>query len=228
MEDAACAIGSEYRGRPIGAGSELAAYSFHPRKVITTGEGGMLVTTNEEWAERSRRLREHGMNLSAATRHASSSVVLEGYDEVGFNYRMTDVQAAIGLVQLTRLDEIVARRRELADSYREQLSDLPLAGMIADPEYGRTNYQSCWIELGDDFPIGRDELLQALLDRGVSARRGIMASHLEPAYADCEHGPLPVTERLTRTSLILPLFHEMTAHEHERVVAAVHAAAGSA
>ena len=185
VEDAACAIGSVYKGRPIGAESQLAAYSFHPRKVITTGEGGMLVTTNEAWAERSRRLREHGMSLSAAARHASSNVVLEGYDEVGFNYRMTDVQAAIG----TRPARSARRdRRPVAGSsprrYRTQLADLPLAGMIADPPYGRTNYQSFWIELADEFPITRDELLQALLDQGVSARRGIMASHLEPAYAD--------------------------------------------
>ncbi len=227
IEDAACAIGSEYDGRPIGADSDLAAYSFHPRKVITTGEGGMLVTTNEAWAERSRRLREHGMSLSAAERHASSNVVLEGYAEVGFNYRMTDVQAAIGIVQLGRLDAIVARRRELADAYRARLADLPLAGMIADPPYGRTNYQSYWIELGDEFPMTRDELLQSLLDQGVSARRGIMASHLEPAYADATDGPLPVTERLTRRSLILPLFHEMSGGQHDRVVAAVRAAAGS-
>jgi dTDP-4-amino-4,6-dideoxygalactose transaminase len=227
VEDAACAIGSVYKDRPIGADSDLAAYSFHPRKVITTGEGGMLVTTNEAWAERSRRLREHGMSLSAAARHASSNVVLERYDEVGFNYRMTDVQAAIGLVQLGRLDAIVARRRELAEAYRAHLADLPLAGMIADPPYGLTNYQSCWIELSDDFPVTRDELLQSLLDLGVSARRGIMASHLEPAYADSPHASLPITERLTRRSLILPLFHEMTEDQHDRVVAAVRAAAGS-
>jgi dTDP-4-amino-4,6-dideoxygalactose transaminase len=228
IEDAACAIGSVYKDRPIGAGSDLAAYSFHPRKVITTGEGGMLVTTDEAWAERSRRLREHGMSLSAAARHARNDVVLESYDEVGFNYRMTDVQAAIGLVQLGRLDAIVARRRELAEQYRAALADLPLAGMIADPPYGRTNYQSCWIELSDEFPLSRDELLQSLLDQGVSARRGIMASHLEPAYAGTPHTDLPVTERLTRRSLILPLFHEMTDGQHDRVVAAVRAAAGTA
>ncbi len=228
IEDAACAIGSLYRDRPIGADSDLTAYSFHPRKVITTGEGGMLVTTSEAWAKRSSRLREHGMSLSAEARHASSSVVLERYDEVGFNYRMTDVQAAIGLVQLERLDAIVSRRRELAEAYRARLDDLPLAGMIADPPYGRTNYQSYWIELSDDFPVTRDALLQSLLDRGVSARRGIMASHLEPAYAETAHASLPITERLTRRSLILPLFHEMTEGQHERVVAAVRAAAGSA
>jgi perosamine synthetase len=138
---------------------------------------------------------------------------------------MTDVQAAIGLVQLGRLDAIVERRRALAARYRELLAGLPLAGAIADPPYGRTNYQSYWVELGDDFPRARDDVLRALLEAGVSARRGIMASHLEPAYAVTGHAPLPITERLTRRSLILPLFHELTDGQQARVADALRDAA---
>jgi dTDP-4-amino-4,6-dideoxygalactose transaminase len=96
LEDAACAAGSTYHSHPVGTGSTLAAWSFHPRKLLTTGEGGMITTDNGEWAARLRRLREHGMSVSAAERHLSSQPVLEEYLEVGFNYRMTDVQAAIG------------------------------------------------------------------------------------------------------------------------------------
>ena len=119
VEDAACAAGSRYRGAPAGAGATLAAWSFHPRKLLTTGEGGMLTTSDAELAARARRLREHGMNVSAAARHASRQPVIESYLEVGFNYRMTDIQAAVGLVQLDKLDAMVRRRRELAARYQE-------------------------------------------------------------------------------------------------------------
>ena len=114
VEDAACAAGSTVDGLPVGAGALVAAWSFHPRKLITTGEGGMVTVDDPEWAARMKRLREHGMNVSAADRHASVLAPPESFDEVGFNFRMTDLQAAVGLVQLGRLPEMVARRRELA------------------------------------------------------------------------------------------------------------------
>jgi dTDP-4-amino-4,6-dideoxygalactose transaminase len=221
VEDAACALGSTCRGRPVGAGSDLVTFSFHPRKVMTTGEGGMVMTSRSDWAERLRRLREHGMNVSAAARHAARTPVLERYLETGYNYRMTDIQAAVGLVQLGRLDAIVAHRRALAARYREHLAGVPGVGTPADPAHGTTNFQSFWIELADDFPLRRDDLLERLMANGVSARRGIMAAHLEPAYADAAAAELPVTERLTRRSLILPLFHTMTEAEQDRVVAVV-------
>lgn len=221
VEDAACAIGSTVGGKPVGQGALLAAWSFHPRKLVTTGEGGMVTTDDADWALRLRRLREHGMNASAAERHASNKPVLESYLEVGFNYRMTDVQAAIGLVQLGKLDAMIARRRELAARYDELLRDVPGLIPVRDPEHGQSNFQSYWVLLTEEFPVGRDDLLGALAEAGVSARRGIMAAHLEPAYADHPHAPLPVTERLTRDSLILPLFHTMTEAQQDRVVAAL-------
>jgi perosamine synthetase len=202
----------------VGAGVDLAVFSFHPRKLVTTGEGGMLVTRRPEWATRARRLREHGMSASAADRHANGSVAPEQYLEPGFNFRMTDVQAAIGRVQLGRLDAMVARRRALANRYRELLSDLPGLRMVADPAWGTTNYQSCWVLLPEDFPVTRDELLAEFTLAGISPRRGIMAAHLEPAYADLPRVELPVTERLTADSLILPLFHQMTEVDQDRVV----------
>lgn len=234
LEDAACALGSSYRSAPIGRDSVLAAFSFHPRKVITTGEGGMLVSCDPAVAARARKLREHGMSVSAASRHRSDRLVLEEYEEVGFNYRMTDVQAAIGLVQLGRLATIVGRRRRMADRYRALLEDVPGLTTAGDPPYGQSNFQSFWITLPEDFPATRNELLERLLQQGISARRGIMAAHLEPAYAGRARGgtrgkaSLPVTERVERRSLILPMFHEMTDEQQGRVVDVIRKEAGLA
>lgn len=227
VEDAACAIGSTLYGRPVGAGVDLAVFSFHPRKLVTTGEGGMLVTSHPEWATRARRLREHGMSASAADRHASGSVAPEQYLEPGFNFRMTDVQAAIGRVQLGRLDAMVARRRELADRYRTLLADLPQLRLVTDPAWGTTNYQSCWLLLPEDSPLSRDDLLAEFTRAAISPRRGIMAAHLEPACADLPPVSLPVTERLTADSLVLPLYHQMTEEEQDRVVAVLRSVFGS-
>jgi len=226
VEDAACAIGSIYRDRPVGGHSDLVALSFHPRKLLTTGEGGMVLTTRADWAERLRRLRDHGSNASAADRHRAGAPTVEHYLETGFNYRMTDLQAAVGLVQVGKLPRIVAGRRRLAEVYAERLDALPGLAIVSDPPYGQTNFQSFWVVLPDDFPVSRDEVMIAMMADGISPRRGIMAAHLEPAYAAHDHVPLPVTERLTRQSLILPLHHEMGEREVDRVVAVLHRAAG--
>lgn len=225
VEDAACAAGSTYRGVPVGADAEMAAWSFHPRKLITTGEGGMLTTNRPEWATRAKRLREHGMSVSAAERHSGGGAVVESYLETAFNYRMTDIQAAVGLVQLSKLDSIVRRRRELAARYHELLAErLGDLRPVRDPEHGTTNYQSFWVMLPEDSEVDRNEVLARLAARGVSARRGIMAAHLEPAYAGHPHGDLPVTEAFTRRSLILPLYHDLTAAEQDTVVEELEAA----
>ena len=226
VEDAACGVGATYQGRPVGAGAWLAAFSFHPRKLVTTGEGGMLVTPDEEIAVRARRLREHGMDLSAAQRHASQQPVIEQYLEVGFNYRMTDIQAAIGLVQLGKLDQMITRRRSLAKRYQDLLADIPGLTVMHDPPYGTTNYQGFVVELPPGFPVTRNELLRRLADAGVSARRGVMAAHLEPAYSGQAQTPLPVTERLTENSLALPLFHELTEEQQDLIGSVIRSAAG--
>lgn len=219
IEDAACAAGSTAYGQPVGAGARVAAWSFHPRKLLTCGEGGMLTLDDPVRAGRLRRLREHGMDASAADRHASTQPVLESYLEVGFNYRMTDIQAAIGLVQLDRLAGLVAQRRAQAARYHELLAEVPGLVAVRDPAYGQTNYQSFWVLLPPDSRASRNEVLAGLAAEGISARRGIMAAHLEPAYADVAARPLPVTERLTRDSLILPLHHRLSTDDQERVVA---------
>ncbi|MFV0428663.1 MAG: DegT/DnrJ/EryC1/StrS family aminotransferase [Arachnia sp.] len=227
IEDAACAAGTIYRGRPAGAGAEIATWSFHPRKILTTGEGGMLTTARAAWASRAATLREHAMSVSAAQRHQQLVAPPETYDEVGFNYRMTDLQAAVGLVQLSRLDEQVARRRELAARYADGLTGVPGIRVSTDPPWGRSNFQSLWIEVGPGFGMDREGLLRLLAEHEISARRGIMAAHRQPAYRELRPAAgLPVTEHLTDTTLILPLFHELTEADQDRVIAAIGEARG--
>jgi dTDP-4-amino-4,6-dideoxygalactose transaminase len=225
IEDAACAVGAVYRGRPAGAGAWLAAFSFHPRKLLTTGEGGMLTTADGQIAARLRRLREHGMDVSAAERHASRQPVIERYPEVGFNYRMTDIQAAIGLVQLGKVGRLIERRRAQARRYQDLLADIPGLRTITDPDYGSTNFQGFWILLPPEFPVSRNELLGLLASAGVSARRGVMAAHLELAYTGKSRPDLPVTERMTASTLTLPLFHDMTQEQQDLVVSVIRRAA---
>jgi dTDP-4-amino-4,6-dideoxygalactose transaminase len=188
----------------------------------------MLTTAHREWAERARRLREHAMSVSAKDRQALILAPAEEYAEVGFNYRMTDLQAAVGIVQLGRLGEIVARRRELAAVYANDLAAIDGLRHVVDPAWGTSNFQSYWIEVEPSFGIDREGALEALARADVSARRGIMASHLQPAYRDLDTHDrhLPVTERLTKNTLILPLFHQMANEEQQRVVDALRGAAG--
>ncbi|MCY7289566.1 MAG: DegT/DnrJ/EryC1/StrS family aminotransferase, partial [Cryobacterium sp.] len=212
--------GSRYKGRPVGAGAELTAWSFHPRKVLTTGEGGMLTTSRPEWAARARRLREHSMSVSAADRHSELVSAPEVYEEVGFNYRMTDLQAAGGIVQLGKLPAMVKRRREIATAYAAAIATISGLRLLTDPAHGTCNFQSLWVEIGDEYPLTREELLLKLADGGISARRGIMAAHRQPPYAGGPsiRGPLPVTERLTERTLILPVYHQLSEEDQRSVI----------
>ena len=225
IEDAACGAGSTYRGRPVAAGAEIAAWSFHPRKVLTTGEGGMITTPNAEWAARARRLREHAMSISAAERERSVLAPREQYEEVGFNYRMTDIQASVGLVQLRKLEAMVARRRRLAERYAAALDGVPGLRAVTDPEHGTSNFQAYWVEVEDDYPLGRDQLMAALAEAEVSARPGIMAAHRHPVWESAAI-ELPATDRLTDRTLILPLYHELLEADQDRVIAVLRSAAG--
>ena len=226
VEDAACAIGSEISvgggplepvGRPHG---DIACFSFHPRKVLTTGDGGMLTTRDPQYDARFRLLRQHAMSVSDAARHSAREVIFESYGELGYNYRMTDIQAAVGLEQLKRLPALVARRRALAARYHALLSAIPGLGIPAEPEWARSNWQSYAVRL----PEGRDQraVMQALLDRGISSRRGVMCAHLEKAYADVPlRFPLPHSEAARDRTILLPLFPQMTQAEQDRVVSAL-------
>lgn len=221
IEDAACAIGSTVQGRPVGGHGHLAVFSFHPRKLLTTGEGGLIACQDLDVAARLRRLRQHAMDQSAVARHSAREFVFERYLEVGWNYRMTDVQAAIGLVQLGRLNRLLLRRRAQAARYRRELSDLRQLSMATDPPHGTNNYQTFWLRIGDGGRLARDAALQALSEAGIGARRAVMAAHSEPAWAHYDHGPLPETERWADDALALPLFHQMTPSEQDQVIVAL-------
>jgi dTDP-4-amino-4,6-dideoxygalactose transaminase len=226
VEDAACAIGSEIQidgrweriGRPRGT---VACFSFHPRKVITTGDGGMLTTKDATLDRRFRLLRQHAMSVSDRQRHAAQSVIFEEYTEVGFNYRMTDVQAAIGRVQLRRLPKLLARRRAIADQYAEALRAIPGLEPPYVPDTVRPNYQSYPVRVGSDYPLTRDELMQHLLKHGVSTRRGIMNAHQEPAYADLPPMDLPNSEAARDLVILLPLYDDLSTADWERVIEAL-------
>jgi perosamine synthetase len=216
IEDAACAVGSsilwssewEPIGRPRG---HVACFSFHPRKVITTGEGGMLTTSSADYDAKFRLLRQHAMNVSDSIRHGEQKVIFENYPEIGFNYRMTDMQAAIGRVQTQRLAEIVAKRRALAARYASLLAPIEGLGLPGEPAWARGNWQSYCVRL----PSGVDQkrVMQSLLDRGIATRRGIMCIHREPAYARepwvSGAGGLNESEAAQSQCILLPLYPAM-------------------
>lgn len=218
IEDAACALGSRYRGRPIGSGG-LACFSFHPRKVITTGEGGAVAVESEELAAQLRLLRQHGMSVSDSARHAKPYVVIEEYLRLGYNYRMSDVQAAIGVEQLKKLPGILARRRELAARYSQALKRHAWLRPPCMPDFAEPNYQSYAIQLTDRAPMSRNELMQALLDRGIATRRGIMLAHREAPYAGKLFADLSRSQTASDRSLLLPLYPQMTCEQQDRVIA---------
>jgi perosamine synthetase len=217
VEDAACAIGATYKGQPVGSLGPLACFSLHPRKVITTGEGGMITVQDPADAEHLRRLRQHGMSMSDLARHRTDRVVIESYPEPGYNYRMTDMQAALGLCQLNVLDEVLERRRRLADRYTAALDRIPYLEPPYDPPYATRTWQSYCVRVHPQAPVGRMELMERLLADGIITRRGVMAIHQEAAYAG-EYEDLPHTEAAARDLLMLPLFADLSFEQQDYVI----------
>jgi perosamine synthetase len=217
VEDAACAIGASYRSRPIGSLGPLACFSLHPRKVITTGEGGMIAVQDPEVAERLRQLRQHAMDVSDLARHGARDVVIESYPERGWNARLTDMQAALGLCQLELLDEILETRRLQAERYTAALAAVPYLDPPFDPDYAERTWQSYAIRLSAGAPIGRNELMRRLLADGVATRRGVMAIHEERAYEDVE-AHLPNTVSASHDTLMLPLFPGLSEEQQDYVI----------
>jgi dTDP-4-amino-4,6-dideoxygalactose transaminase len=219
VEDAACAIGSRYKGRPIGGHSEMACFSFHPRKVLTTGEGGAITTDNPAYVERLKLLRQHGMGTSDAARHAAKRVLIEEYLCVGFNYRLTDMQAAMGIEQLNKLAGILQRRRALADRYSAAFRDQAWLRPPVVPDYAEPNFQSYAVRIEPSAPMTRTDLMQYLLSQGIATRRGIMLAHREAPYRDqVPPGALPRSERASDESLLLPLYPTMSDAEQDYVI----------
>jgi perosamine synthetase len=217
VEDAACAIGALHRGRPIGSLGPLACFSFHPRKVITCGEGGMIAVHDPEVAERLRRLRQHAMDQSALARHAARDVVIEHYPERGWNARMTDLQAAVGLRQLEVLEIVLEARRRLAERYTAALAELPFVETPHEPEYATRTWQSYPIRMTAEAPLSAEELMRQLMRDGIATRRGVMAIHLEESYAE-SRVDLPQTEAAARDVVLLPLFPGLSDGEQDYVV----------
>lgn len=225
IEDAACAIGSEifWRGawekvgKPHG---DAACFSFHPRKVISTGDGGMIATRHAAWDAKFRLLRQHGMSVPDTVRHSARQVVFESYPTLGYNYRLTDIQAAIGRQQLARLPSLVAERRGLADAYQALLADVPGLQVPSEPEWARTNWQSYCVRLPDY--CDQRAVMQAMLEDEISTRRGIMCSHREDVYRDLPlRQLLPQSERAQDHCILLPLFPGMSDQDQHRVVSAL-------
>jgi perosamine synthetase len=217
VEDAACAIGARYKGREIGSLGPLACYSLHPRKVITTGEGGMIAVHDPAIAARLRRLRAHGMDMSDLARHAARDVVFEAYPERGWNSRMTDMQAALGLCQLEVLDEILDDRRRLAERYNAAIERIPGLQTPHEPAYARRTWQSYCVRIGPRSAVSRTELMRRLLSDGIPTRRGVMAIHEEASYAG-PNANLEHTEAAAREVLMLPLFPDLTDAQQDYVV----------
>ena len=218
IEDAACAIGSEYQNTKIGGYGNIACFSFHPRKIITTGEGGMITTDDRATAERLRRFRHHGMSVSDIERHMANTVIIETYPELGYNYRMTDIQAAIGIEQMKKLPSILDARKQKARIYDTELGNIPPIRIPKVPSYARHNYQSYWIELLDSAPVDRNTLMAKLLEKGIATRRGIMAIHREPCYGAYSGMHLPNTDKLTENTLLLPLYPRLSDEEQTFII----------
>lgn len=230
IEDAACATGSKLQdggawnhvGAPHG---DIACFSFHPRKVVTTGEGGMLTTSHEDWDRKLRLLRQHGMSVPDLARHRSNQVIFEEYLIPGFNYRMTDIQAAIGIQQLLRIAKIVQTRRQLAAQYDRLLNNNMGIKAPVEPAWAQTNWQSYCVRL----PPGIDQksVMQSMLEQGVATRRGIMCAHLEPAFHDVPlRFPLPESERARDNCILLPLYPQMDEATQEKIAVSLHEAIG--
>lgn len=219
IEDAACAVGSSYKGKKIGSHSSLVCFSLHPRKVISTGDGGFITTDNEAYYNRLRLLRQHGMSINDRVRHESAKVMFEDHVEVGYNYRMTDIQAAVGIQQLAKLDWIVEERRKIAKQYQAAFADIPFIRVPREADGYFTNFQSFSIYLKKDCPVSRNDLMQLMLDAGVSTRRGIMTAHRETAYKqECAGLSLPVSEDAADNSIILPLYIPMQQSDIDKVI----------
>jgi perosamine synthetase len=223
VEDAAPSLGATIDGQKVGTFADFTCFSFHPRKSITTGEGGLITTDDDAAATRLRALRSHGVSTSAFARHASGTTSIEEYRELGWNYRMTDIQAAVGTVQLGKLDWVLSERRRLAERYDRLLGQDPRIMVPYVPSDRPHTYQSYCIWPGGGAP--RVAIMAAMAERGIATRRGVMASHLEPFYR--ERYPelsLPVTESASAETLLLPLYVGMTESEQDEVIESLLAA----
>lgn len=220
IEDAACALGSKYKRNRIGNDSTLACFSFHPRKIITTGEGGIIVTDNKLYADEARVLRNHGSIVTAGGRHSGKGIVSkEDYEVLGFNYRLTDLQAAIGIGQMSRLPHILKKRKIIAQRYDKAFAGVASIKTPRIPGYAVPNYQSYIIKMRNGCGLSRDRVIELLSERGISTRRGNTAIHMQSVYRNGRRGvELPCTEEAARDTIALPIYFEMTIAEQDYMI----------
>ena len=222
VEDAACALGSAYKRRTIGSHSDLVCFSFHPRKVVSTGEGGVIAINRPELEGTARSLISHGASLSDRAKDAASRTVVlkeEEFPIVGYNYRLTDLQAAVGVEQMKKADKLMALRVQRGERYNTLLADVPWVIRPTVPEYATFNYQSYVVRLADGCPMPQDQVAQWLLDAGVACRPGYMACHVQPMYRALNPDvSLPNTDKALESVIILPLYPQMTDAEQDYVV----------
>lgn len=229
VEDGACSLGATCRGKRVGALGAPTCFSFHPRKMITTGEGGLIATGDEQLAAKARVLRATGASSSDLERHSAKGLLVQQYEDFGYNYRMTDIQAAIGLVQLRKLDAMLLERAAQARYYGEALSKLDEIEPPYVPEYATHAYSSYLIRLRASCPVSRDEMLGSMARKGISCRVGIQPLHKEPFYREAWRGAaLPHTEDAACTTMFLPIFPGLEAEQQRQVVAAIKDAIGAA
>jgi len=227
IEDAACAAGAAWHGRSAGALGDLGVFSFHPRKSFTTGEGGMVTTNNDKLAERVKMLRNHGASVSEEERHRGPKpYLLPEFDLLGFNYRMTDLQGAVGVVQLKKLDQFIDERARMAAQYRKELADIKWLSLPQEPENGRHAWQA-FVTYVDPIraPRSRNEMMEVLQQRGVSTRPGTHAVHMLGYYRK-RYGltpdDFPGARDCDRCSMAIPLHNRMSEDDFAYVVRTLH------
>jgi len=227
VEDSACALGAKIGDKHQGSFGNPSCLSFHPRKSITTGEGGMILTDNKELADKLRGLRSHGASVSEIARHHNQGFLLPSFDEIGYNYRMTDIQAAMGLAQMEKFDFILETRRAKAQRYNKLLSGIEWFKTPVEPEGYFHTYQSyvCMLNFNGlsstEGGIKRDRLLGILEEKGIATRQGTHASHTLDCYKKLytiEAEALPNSYACDRLSVTLPLYVQMTDSEQDYVV----------
>lgn len=223
VEDAACAAGASLSGTPAGGLGDAAAFSFHPRKSITTGEGGMVTTNDRELAETMAMLRNHGASVSEEQRHAGPRpYLLPDFNLLGFNYRMTDLQGAVGLVQLGKLDRFIAERQRWAERYRDRLQRL---GWLRMPSFGEGEHAwQAFVTYVDPetAPMPRNALMEHLQAAGISTRPGTHAVHMLGVYRDrfgFSPDDFPGARDCDRNTMAIPLHNRMSADDYEHVIA---------
>ena len=223
VEDAACAAGARYRGRPAGGLGDAAAFSFHPRKAITTGEGGMLTTNDAEVADHADRRRNHGASIPEEVRHSGPRpYLLPDFDILGFNYRMTDIQAALGIEQLRKLDRFIAERADGARFYAQELGHLNWLSLPEAPKDDVHAWQSYVVRVDpDSSPVSRDAMMKTLQARGVATRPGTHAVHMLGYYRDrfgLRPEDYPGSLDCARNTMAIPLHNRMSEDDYAHVV----------